>query len=90
MGSPCSNLALSNTAALSTSPDHVIEHDNKLGGETRNGSFTVPESRNPSEICLDQSARHGNKLAGCSLNHEQRCIIVVDRFRRGADLSVVN
>ena len=39
------------------------------------------EAPGSSESRLDQSADRGKNLAGCSLNHEQRCLNVVDRFR---------
>ena len=61
-----------------TTPTHSARRLGTQPGTLRSWPSETPGSP---ESRLDQSADRGKNLAGCSLNHEQRCLNVVDRFR---------
>ena len=81
--SPCSPPAMSTKDAPRASSNNASAPCKMPGLKTPNGSSTAP--RNPSP-CLTKSGstlRRRKKLPRCSLNHEQWCLNVLDRFRSG-------
>ena len=85
--SPCSPPAMSTKDAPRASSNNASAPCKTPGLKTPNGSSTAP--RNPSP-CLTRSGstlRRRKKLPGCSLNHEQRCLNVLGRFRSGSNAS---